>query len=73
MWQGAMDGGVKEAKLETVELTPMGEKTACEIGKYTLKIEPEEGVTVTDTGNYMVIWKHTVNPGNWILTSGTRT
>lgn len=58
MWQGAMDMGVKEAKLETVELTPMGEKTACEIGKYTLKIQPEEGVTVTDLGKYLVIWKH---------------
>ena len=58
MWQGAMDMGVKEAKLETVELTPMGEKTACEIGKYTLKIQPEEGVTVTDVGKYVVIWKH---------------
>jgi len=58
MWQGAMDMGVKEAKLETVELTPMGEKAACEIGRYTLKIQPEEGVTVTDTGKYVVIWKH---------------
>jgi uncharacterized protein (TIGR02246 family) len=58
MWQGAMDMGVKEAKLETVDLMAMGEKTACDIGKYTLKIQPEEGVTVTDTGKYVVIWKH---------------
>jgi uncharacterized protein (TIGR02246 family) len=58
MWQGAMDMGVKEAKLETVDLMPMGEKTACDIGKYTLKIQPKEGVTVTDTGKYVVIWKH---------------
>ena len=58
MWQGAMDMGFKEIKLETVDLMSMGEKTACDIGKYTLKIQPEEGVTVTDTGKYVVIWKH---------------
>ena len=58
MWQGAMDSGVKEATLETVEVTPMGENTAFEIGKYVLKIQPEKGVTVTDTGKYVVLWKH---------------
>jgi len=58
MWQGAMDMGVKEAILETVELTPIGENAACEIGEYTMKIQPEEGVTVTDTGKYVVMWKH---------------
>jgi len=62
-WQGARDMGVKEAKLETVELTPMGDKTACEIGKYVLKIHPEGGEAFTDTGKYMMIWK--LVDGSW--------
>jgi uncharacterized protein (TIGR02246 family) len=57
-WQHNMDIGVKEAHLEIVELKPMGEKAAYEMGKYTLKIEPEPGVTVTDKGKYVVMWKH---------------
>jgi len=57
-WQHMMDIGVKEAHLEIVELEPMGEKAAYEIGKYILKIEPEPGVTVTDKGKYVVLWKH---------------
>ena len=58
MWQGMMDSGVKEAALEILELVPMGDKVAYDIGKYRLKIEPEPGVTVEDVGKYVVIWKH---------------
>lgn len=62
-WQGAVGMGVKEAKLETVELLEMGEDTACEIGKYTLKIQPEGGETITDKGKYVVVWK--LQDGSW--------
>ena len=62
-WQAAMNMGVKEAKLETVEVTPMGENTACEIGKYVLKIQPEGAETFTDKGKYMMIWK--LDEGSW--------
>jgi len=64
-WQGARDMGVKEAKLETVELTPMGDETACEIGKYVLKIHPEGGAAFTDHGKYMMIWKLVDGSGKW--------
>lgn len=57
-WQFNMDNSVKSAELEIVELTPMGEKAACEVGKYKLHIEPEPGVKVEDIGKYVVIWKH---------------
>jgi len=57
-WQGMMDSGVKGAALEILELVPVGEKTAYDIGKYRLTIEPEPGVTVEDVGKYVVIWKH---------------
>lgn len=64
-WQGAKDMGVKEAKLETVEVMAMGEDMACEIGKYTLKIQPEGGETITDRGKYVVVWKY--EDGSWKL------
>ena len=55
-WQGAMDMGCKKVVLETVELE--GHKgLACEIGKYTLTIQPASGDTVTDRGKYLVVWK----------------
>ena len=57
VWQGAMDMGAKEAKLETVEVKPMGEGAAYEIGAYTLRLEPEGAEAMTDTGKYVVLWK----------------
>jgi len=62
-WQGALDMGVKEANLETVEVTPMGEGVACEVGKYVLKIQPEGVPAFTDKGKYMMIWK--LEDGVW--------
>jgi ketosteroid isomerase-like protein len=57
-WQYNMDIGVKEADLEILELIPMGDKVACDVGKYRLRIEPEPGVSVEDLGKYVVIWNH---------------
>jgi uncharacterized protein (TIGR02246 family) len=62
-WLAALDMGVREANLETVELTQMGEDTTCEIGKYQLKIHPKGGEAFTDKGKFMMIWKK-VN-GSW--------
>jgi ketosteroid isomerase-like protein len=53
-WQGAMDMGIKAAKLETLE-----------IGRFTLTIQPEGGVNTTLTGKYVVVWKN--QDGNWKL------
>jgi len=52
-WQGAMDMGIKAAKLETVEVTHQGD-TAYEVGRYIL--EGAEG-HVLDRGKYVVIWQ----------------
>ena len=62
-WQGALDTGVKEANLETVEVTLMGEDSAREIGKYVLKIQPEGATVFTDKGKYLMIWK--LVDGSW--------
>ena len=62
-WKGAIDMGVKEAKLETVEVKPMGEGAAYEVGTYVLKIDPEGIPAFTDKGKYMMIWK--LEDGVW--------
>ena len=60
-WQGAMDMGLKEAKLDTVEAERTGE-TAVEVGKYTLRAA---GGQVADAGKYVVVWK--MEGGGWKL------
>lgn len=60
-WQGALDAGIKQVKLETVELEDHGE-TAVEVGKYTLLAE---GGQIADTGKYIVVWKN--DKGTWKL------
>jgi ketosteroid isomerase-like protein len=60
-WQGAMDMGLKEAVLETLELEAHGE-TAHEVGRYALKAA---GGQVADAGKYLVIWKQ--EGGSWKL------
>ena len=52
-WQGAIDMGIKSARLETVEAEGHGD-TAIEIGKYTLSGEAGK---IMDRGKYVVIWK----------------
>ena len=52
-WQGAMDMGVKKAKLETVEVEGMG-LYAYELGKYELYADDD---LMLDQGKYIVIWK----------------
>ena len=60
-WKGAMEMGLKKAKLETIELEGQGD-TAMEVGKYTLLLE---GGQVADSGKYIVIWKN--EGGTWKL------
>ena len=60
-WQGAMDLGLTEAVLDTVEIDGSGD-TAMEVGKYTLRFA---GGQVADFGKYVVIWK--AEAGAWKL------
>ncbi len=60
-WKGAMDMGIKTAKLEIVEVGGLGE-TAYEVGKYTLFGDNEK---ILDQGKYVVIWKQI--DGQWKL------
>ena len=52
-WQGAMNMGIKEAKLDILEVDLQG-NWAIERGRYQLK---GAGGEVMDQGKYIVIWK----------------
>ncbi len=52
-WQGALDTGLTQVKLDTVEVESHRD-TAIEVGNYTLW---GAGGRVADTGKYIVIWK----------------
>jgi uncharacterized protein (TIGR02246 family) len=58
-WQGALDMGLKAARLETLEVDAQGD-TAIEIGRYTLRVA---GDAVADAGKYLVVWKN--DAGRW--------
>lgn len=60
-WQGAIDMGILEAKLETIEVEAGGD-TTIELGKYTLLLKDGR---VADAGKYLVVWKQ--QGGAWKL------
>ena len=60
-WQGAMDAGITEARIQIREVEAHGD-TAIEVGEYTL--HGEVGVQL-DVGKYIVIWKR--EGGQWKL------
>jgi uncharacterized protein (TIGR02246 family) len=59
-WGGAVQMGVKDGVLTTMELSGSGD-TIHEVGSYTLKISPKGQKPVEDKGKYIVIWKHTAS------------
>ncbi len=61
IWQGAFDAGLKDARLESVEVDDHGD-TAIEIGRYTLFAGENQ---TADEGKYIVIWKR--QGGTWRL------
>lgn len=60
-WQQALDMGVGDGVLETLELEVHGD-TAWEVGQGVLKTKHGE---VIDTAKYIVIWKHTNGAWQW--------
>lgn len=60
-WQGALDMGIAEAVLETVEFEQVGD-TAWEVGKGVLKTKDGQ---VLDDAKYIVIWKREHGAWKW--------
>ena len=55
-WQGAISAGLKMVSLETEHVETQG-NIAVEVGRYTSTIPGAGGVTATDKGKYVVVWK----------------
>ena len=63
-WQGAMDMGIKEAKLEIVAVES-ADNLAYEVSRFALSGEQQGGESIMLTGKYVVVWKN--QDGNWKL------
>ncbi|MFQ5823866.1 MAG: YybH family protein [bacterium] len=64
-WNGAMQMGIKNVALTTVDLNGSG-NLVYEIGRYSLTIQPEGQEVMKDSGKYIVVWKHQED-GTWKL------
>lgn len=64
-WQGAIDAGISNLVLETVEVEITGD-TSYEVGVLSLDVPGENGDLNTVSGKYIVIWKYGKD-GEWRL------
>ncbi|HLL74117.1 MAG TPA: SgcJ/EcaC family oxidoreductase [Pyrinomonadaceae bacterium] len=55
-WQGAMSTGVREAKLETLEVESRDD-LAYEVGRFEMAVQPPGGERAEMAGKYVVVWK----------------
>ncbi|MGI8733913.1 MAG: YybH family protein [Pyrinomonadaceae bacterium] len=63
-WQGAITAGLKLVSLEAVHVETQG-NIAVEVGRYTMTVPGAGGITTTDKGKYVVVWKR--EGRNWKL------
>lgn len=64
VWQGAMDAGVTNVTIRTVDVVASG-NLASETGEYALDVPGKDGKVVHVAGKYVVVWKRT--KGAWQL------
>lgn len=64
-WQGAIDSGLTDADLETVEVMEAGD-FAHEVGTMTLTASTSDGGSAQVTGKYIVVWQQ-ADDGVWRL------
>ena len=64
-WQGAIDGGLTNISLRTIEVEANG-NLAYEVGTFSLQAPGEDGQPVTAEGKYVVVWKKGAD-GTWRL------
>ena len=55
-WQSAMNMGIKDGKLETLEIEARDD-LAYEMGRFELTMQMENIESTTLTGKYVVVWK----------------
>lgn len=64
-WQGAIDAGLADADLETLEVVEAGD-LAYEVGTVTLSAPTSDGDRAPVSGKYIVVWQHE-GDGAWRL------
>jgi uncharacterized protein (TIGR02246 family) len=64
-WQGAIDAGLKDLDLQTVEVLDRGD-LAVEVGKVSLTTTGSVGKAVPVSGKYVVVWQRG-DDGAWRL------
>lgn len=62
-WQGAMDAGIRNVTLKTLEVAGRG-NLAYETGEFALDAPTKDGKLAHTTGKYVVVWKRT-GDGKW--------
>jgi uncharacterized protein (TIGR02246 family) len=53
-WRAGLEAGISRVELETLELERQ-DGLAYEIGRYALRLDPEDGVVVVDRGKYVLV------------------
>ena len=56
-WQAAIDSGLTDADLETVEVVEAGD-LAYEVGEVSLSAPGSDGARMPVSGKYIVVWQH---------------
>ena len=64
-WQGAIDSGLADADLETVEVIESGD-LAYEVGEVSLSAPGSDGARMPVSGKYIVVWQR-ADDDNWRL------
>ena len=62
-WRAGVEAGISDVELDALELERV-DGLAYEIGRYALQLEPAEGGTVVDRGNYLVVHERQED-GSW--------
>lgn len=64
-WQAGIDAGVDSIELHALDLDiEPGGDTACEIGRYVLRLTPQSGADVVDRGRYLLVYRRETD-GAW--------
>jgi ketosteroid isomerase-like protein len=53
-WRAGLDAGISRVELETLELARY-DGLAYEIGRYSLRLDPQDGSSVFDRGKYLLV------------------
>lgn len=62
-WAAGLAAGVRDVELEAVEVR-RGGSLAYELGRYVLRVRPDDGREVIDRGTYLLVLERLAD-GNW--------